>query len=122
MGWPGLAREATQICSKIGFPDIITNKITKAEIKEAIFWSNYESLKDEMAPLKKLQRLVNEDLTRPQEFLQLTLAQARGAIVEPTSGWMLWAGSSVPSTSGTSVSSPHSSTTAKYGRRSRRRQ
>ena len=66
MGWPGLAREATQICSKIGLPDIITNKITKPEIKEAIFWSNYESLKDEMVPLKKLQRLVNENLTRPQ--------------------------------------------------------
>ena len=77
MGWPGLAMEATIICERICLPNINFNKLTKNDVKDAIFWHHYQSLKEEMTPLKKLQKVVKEDLTKPQSFMKLNLSQAR---------------------------------------------
>ena len=35
-GWPGLAKEATEICDKVGLPDMVKNKMTKKEIKDVL--------------------------------------------------------------------------------------
>ena len=34
-------------------------------------------MKEEMAPLEKLQKFANEDLTKPQHFMTLSLYEAR---------------------------------------------
>ena len=31
MGWPGLSREGSQICQKIGLPDICKERVTRLE-------------------------------------------------------------------------------------------
>ena len=68
-GWPGLAKEVTEICDKVGLPDIVKNNVTKKEIKEAVFYYDYKMMKEEMKPLSKLDSLKNQDLTKPQRFL-----------------------------------------------------
>ena len=77
MGFDGTAKQATEICEEIGLPDIISNHVTKTDIKEAIYWHHYKCLKEEMAPLKKLKHLSMKDLTKPQPFLEYSLDEAR---------------------------------------------
>jgi hypothetical protein len=80
MGWPGLAMEATTICNEIGLPDINKVKLDKKEIREAIHGHHDQMMREEMKPLKKLQRLAGEDLKKPQDFMSYTLDQARMAM------------------------------------------
>ena len=50
----------------MGLPDIVKNKVTKKEIKEAIFYYDYKykMMKEEMKPLSKLDSLMNQDLSK----------------------------------------------------------
>ena len=41
MDWPGLTREAREICQAIGLPDVCTVKVTKHDIQEAVFYDHY---------------------------------------------------------------------------------
>ena len=47
-GWPGLVQEVREICSKIGLPDLSKSDVSKQQIKEAIFYSHYISMKKEI--------------------------------------------------------------------------
>lgn len=83
-GWPGLAVEVTEICKIIGLKDVCREDVEKEDIKEAIFYHHYASMKAEMSPngqvLEKLRGLVDRDLTSPQDYLKSScLAEARMA-------------------------------------------
>ena len=67
--WTGLVL-LRKICNIIGLPDICYNTIDKKKIKEMILWHHYKELKEEMAPLKKLKIIINDDMRYPQNFLK----------------------------------------------------
>jgi hypothetical protein len=46
MGWPGLAREVTEIWEEIGLENVCENKVDKEEVKEAIRHHPLKELKD----------------------------------------------------------------------------
>ena len=49
MEWPGLAEEVSRICKEVGLGDINKDEaLTKKEIEEAIFYSNYKDMKEEL--------------------------------------------------------------------------
>ena len=48
MGWPGLAREVTNICNQIGLPDACREDVDKTEVSEAILFYNLKILKEDM--------------------------------------------------------------------------
>jgi hypothetical protein len=82
LGLPGLAKEASHICSTVGLPDIsicCLKIIDKEEIKEKIFYHHYKCVKEELRNLKvKGTELIKKDLRRPQEyFLTSSLPEAR---------------------------------------------
>jgi hypothetical protein len=80
MGWPGLAREAAEICKEIGLRNVCVEVVDKKEIKEAIFYHHYAMMKKEMTNKLKLNDLKNLDLRKPQPYLAtMCLLQARTA-------------------------------------------
>lgn len=83
-GWPGLAEEATDICSKIGLPDICLEEVDKKEVKEAIYYHHYAALRKELGNKEKCKELMKCDLRKPQPYLATScLAEARmGARVQ----------------------------------------
>ena len=84
LGLPGLAREATDICSQIGLPDICrgsSDSVSKEKIQEKIFYHHLKHLKEELGALKeKGKELFMVDIRKPQEYLaSCSLAEARMA-------------------------------------------
>ena len=47
-GWPGLSREVSKICKQIGQKDLNEEIMDKEEIKEAVLYSNYKEMKEDM--------------------------------------------------------------------------
>ena len=64
MGWPGLAKEATEICKQIGVADVNEENTTKNEIEDGIFYSNYKEMKEEMTKYEKLEEIKYEDFRK----------------------------------------------------------
>ena len=69
MGWPGLAKEATEICKQIGLADVNEENTTKNEIEDGIFYSNYKEMKEEMTKYEKLEEIKYEDFRKEQEYM-----------------------------------------------------
>ena len=61
MGWPGLAREVTDVCKVVGLEDISRKSVTKEEVDEAIFFVNQKELKEDMSKYEKLKDIKNEE-------------------------------------------------------------
>ena len=59
IGWPRLAKEATEICKQIGVADVNEENATKDEIEDGIFYSNYMEMKEEM---KKYETFLGEEI------------------------------------------------------------
>ena len=68
--WPGLAKEVKDICYEVKIPDVNHNRVTKEEIKEAIFWNHYKNMKVELGKFSKLENIKNEDFRSEQNYLK----------------------------------------------------
>ena len=84
LGLPGLAQEASDICSQIGLADICQvrpDKITKEKIQDQRFYHHLKHLKEELGDLKeKGKELFMVDIRKPHEYLaSFSLAEARMA-------------------------------------------
>ena len=70
MGWGGLTREVEEICSTVGLPNACTQFISREKVLEHIKLSSLRKLKLEMQSLSKLDSIKNEDLRRPQKYME----------------------------------------------------
>ena len=76
--WPGLAREVSDICEKIGIPDVNKVMVPKAEIKKAIFEDHYRDMIEEVKSKSKLDPIKDEDFTELQEYInEKSIANSR---------------------------------------------
>ena len=57
-----MATEVTEICQRIGVADVCRERVTKAEVSEAITFHNLKALKDGMENSKKISELRNTDM------------------------------------------------------------
>ena len=84
LGLPGLGREVTDICYKLGLEDICRgrpDRVTKELIKEQVFYHHLKHIKEELNSLKeKGKELAMVDIRKPQEYLaSCSLEEARMA-------------------------------------------
>ena len=70
MGWPGLAREVTEVCKVVGLEDVSKKRVTKEEVDEAIFFANQKEIKEEMIKYEKLKDIKNEDFRKEQKYME----------------------------------------------------
>ena len=70
MGWPGLAREVTDVCKVVGLEDMSRRSVSKEEVDEAIFFANQKELKEEMNKYEKLKDIKNEDFRKEQKYME----------------------------------------------------
>ena len=70
MGWPGLAREASEICKILCVPDINTRLLEKEEVEDAVFNHHYKEMKEEMETYSKLKEVKQEDYRKEQEYMK----------------------------------------------------
>ena len=69
-GWPGLQQEVREICKQVGMKDLNHCNISKSQIKEAIFYSHYKDLKQELSTSRKLEEIQNEDFRTIQPYFK----------------------------------------------------
>jgi hypothetical protein len=80
MGWPGLAQEVEEVCKEVGLKNLNEEEVTKKEIEEAIFYSNYKEMKEEIEQCDKLRTIKNENFTKEQEYMkEKSIEKARTA-------------------------------------------
>ena len=70
MGWEGIAKEAREICNKLGLPDITKKDIHRVEVSEAMKYHHLKVVKEEMKPYTKLEKLVNKDCTKMEDYMR----------------------------------------------------
>lgn len=70
LGLPGLVKEAQDICIKIGIRDITEVDVTKEEMEDALETYNVKLTKEEMGEKIKYHEMKNEDIRKPQKFLE----------------------------------------------------
>jgi hypothetical protein len=68
-GWPGLAREVSEICQKVGLPDVNTNVVSKEKITEAVFYNHYKDMKEELKKFSKLDKIKHENYTKEKDYI-----------------------------------------------------
>ena len=80
-GWPGLAREASDICKELAIPNIVREEVSKSKwekiVKQAAIDKHEEGLKEEVQSKTKLEGIKDEDLKRKEYFLQKSLEDTR---------------------------------------------
>ena len=54
MGWEGIAKEAREICTKLGLSDITKKDIHRMDMSKAIKYHHLKKVKEEMKPYSKL--------------------------------------------------------------------
>ena len=69
MGWEGLAKEAKELCVRLGLPDISQKDIHREDIKSAVMYHNVKILKKEMGPLKKLELIKYQDCRKMAPYM-----------------------------------------------------
>ena len=70
--WPGLSREVSDICEKIGISDLNDGDIPVAAIKKAVFNHHYLELKEQLAKSKKMTNQKEDDFTQIQPYLKFS--------------------------------------------------
>ena len=70
LGLPGLVKEVQDICKKVGIRDISEEDVTKEEMEDALVTYNLKLTKEEMGDKLKYQEMKNEDIRKPQKFLE----------------------------------------------------
>ena len=67
-----------EICTEIGLPDLSKSDVSKQQIKEAIFYSHYISMKQEIDGSSKLEEIRNQDFRHIQPyFMEKSMANTR---------------------------------------------
>ena len=56
-GWPELQKEVKEIGSQIGIRDMNKHDVSNHKIKQAIYYSHYKSMKEELQRLSKLEHI-----------------------------------------------------------------
>ena len=69
-GWPGLGKELSEICKAINIPDVNNEGVPKAAVKEAIFNQHYAAMTEEIAKMKKLEPVKNDDFREMQGYFK----------------------------------------------------
>jgi hypothetical protein len=67
---PGLIQDVREICSQIGIKDINKYNVSKSQIKDAIFYSHYKSMKEELSSSRKLEDIQHEDFRQIQPYFK----------------------------------------------------
>ena len=76
--WPGLSGELREICKAVGLEDINQKEIKKEAREEAIFFHNYEEMKQDLQRYKKLEDIKDDDFTKmPDNMKDKSLENAR---------------------------------------------
>ena len=58
MNWEGLAKD---LCKRLGFPVVTQKYIPREDIKSAVIYNNVKTVKEEIAPIKKLSLIMYRD-------------------------------------------------------------
>ena len=70
MGWNGLTQEVADICRRIGLPNACKQYLSREQVSKNIKLSSLKKLKEDMRGLIKLDKIKNEDLRCPQEYMR----------------------------------------------------
>ena len=77
-GWPGLAKDVSEICEKLGLEDLNNTDISKEKVSEEIFYHHYKEMKEDIAKMAKLQDIKHEDFREVQPYMKsCAIEQAR---------------------------------------------
>ena len=68
--WPGLSQEVSEICEEINIPDINIHDINEGQIKKAVAIHHYDTMKDEIANSKKMEKHKDEDFHDVQPYMK----------------------------------------------------
>ena len=68
MGWPGLGKEISEICEKVGIPDLNEVDMPMVEVKAAVKKHHWKYVREQLENSKKLKDILTEDFSRPQEY------------------------------------------------------
>ena len=68
--WPGLAKEVAEICKEIGISNVNEVRVTKSEIKKAIFNHHYNDMMNIVKTKTKLENIKDEDFSDVQEYFK----------------------------------------------------
>ena len=70
LGLPGLVLEVKDICKEIGIEDITKNEVSEEEMEDALNINHMKYIKEEMGDKEKYRELKNQDLRKPQKWLE----------------------------------------------------
>jgi hypothetical protein len=70
MNWEGLAKEAKELCKRLGLPDVTQKYIPREDIKSAVVYNNVKTVKEEMAPMKKLSMIKYSDCREMAPYMK----------------------------------------------------
>ena len=72
MGWDGLAKEAAEVCIKVGLPDVRKVDIPRQKVKEAVLYFSVKEVKQEMnsTKYKKLDKIKYLDCRTMQSYMK----------------------------------------------------
>ena len=72
MGWDGLAKEAAEVCNKVGLPDVRKVDIPREKVKEAVLYFSVKEVKQEMnsTKYKKLDKIKYLDCRSMQSYMK----------------------------------------------------
>ena len=66
--WPGLGQDVAKICSNLGIPDVNNTRISKQDIKKAIFENHYEDMVNTIKTKSKLEEIKDDDFREVQPY------------------------------------------------------
>ena len=77
-GWPGLAKEVSEICDTIGMIDANENIVTKKELTAALRQHDRKEIVENFNGYKKLDIILNDDPTTAKDYMEKkTIEDAR---------------------------------------------
>ena len=68
--WPGLAREVREICEELDIPDMNIHDIPDSQVKKAVCSHHYNTMKDDIANSKKMEKHKHEDFFDVQPYMK----------------------------------------------------
>ena len=68
MGWPGLGKEVSEICEKVGLPDLNDVDMPKQDIRKAINNHHWRAVREKIESSKKIIDLVSDDFAEAQKY------------------------------------------------------
>ena len=69
-GWQGLTTEVAEICQLAGLPNACHKYINRKEVVEAIELHHMKEIKEQMEPLRKMDKLKMRDTREMQPYMK----------------------------------------------------